>query len=31
VEYHSFPTGHVFPNQALPLINDWLKSRIATQ
>ena len=28
VEFMSFPVGHVFPRQSLPLINDWLLQRI---
>lgn len=28
VEFLSFPVGHVFPRQSLPLINDWLLERI---
>lgn len=24
-EFRSFPVGHVFPREALPLINDWIK------
>jgi len=28
VEFLSFPVGHVFPRQSLPLINDWLIERI---
>jgi predicted esterase len=28
VEFMSFPVGHVFPRQSLPLINDWLLERI---
>ena len=27
-EFISFPAGHVFPRQSLPLINDWLLERI---
>ena len=29
VDFYSFPVGHVFPNDSLPLINGWLLSRIA--
>jgi len=28
VDFYSFPVGHSFPNEALPLINGWLLSRI---
>lgn len=28
VDFYSFPVGHTFPNEALPLINGWLLSRI---
>jgi len=28
VDFYSFPVGHAFPNDALPLINGWLLSRI---
>ena len=28
VEFKSFPVGHVFPRQSLPLINDWMLERI---
>lgn len=27
VEFRSFPVGHVFPREALPLINEWIKER----
>ena len=27
VEFQSFPVGHVFPREALPVINDWISSR----
>lgn len=27
VEFHSFPAGHVFPREALSLINDWMTTR----
>ena len=27
VEYISFPVGHVFPRDALPIINQWIKER----
>jgi phospholipase/carboxylesterase len=27
VEFHSFTAGHVFPREALPLINDWMTAR----
>lgn len=27
VEFQSFPTGHVFPREALPVINDWMTRR----
>jgi len=28
VDFYSFPVGHTFPNDSLPLINGWLLSRI---
>jgi predicted esterase len=28
VDFYTFPVGHSFPNDALPLINGWLLSRI---
>jgi predicted esterase len=28
VDFLSFPEGHVFPRQSLPIINDWIKERI---
>ena len=28
VEFRSFPTGHVFPRESLPVINDWIMQRI---
>ena len=28
VEYVSFPVGHVFPRESLPVINDWIGNRI---
>ena len=28
VEYISFPTGHVFPRESLPVINEWMRGRI---
>jgi phospholipase/carboxylesterase len=28
VDFYSFPGGHSFPNDALPLINGWLLTRI---
>ena len=28
VEYVSFPVGHVFPRESLPVINDWIRRRI---
>jgi predicted esterase len=28
VDFYSFPVGHAFPNDALPLINGWLLTRI---
>jgi predicted esterase len=30
VEFRSFPVGHVFPREALPLINDWISARSKT-
>jgi predicted esterase len=27
VEYLSFPVGHVFPRDSLPIINDWIAAR----
>ena len=27
VEYLSFPVGHVFPRESLPIINDWIAAR----
>lgn len=27
VEYLSFPVGHVFPRESLPIINDWIAKR----
>jgi phospholipase/carboxylesterase len=29
-EFRSFPLGHVFPREALPLINDWIKAHSKT-
>ena len=29
-EFRSFPVGHVFPREALPLINDWIKAHLKT-
>ena len=28
VDYRSFPVGHVFPRESLPLINEWLLARV---
>jgi predicted esterase len=28
VEYMSFPVGHVFPREALPIINQWITARL---
>lgn len=28
VEFKTFPVGHVFPREALPLINEWINSRV---
>ncbi|HVF90922.1 MAG TPA: hypothetical protein VNH22_12715 [Blastocatellia bacterium] len=28
VDYRSFPVGHVFPRESLPMINDWLLARV---
>lgn len=30
VDFMSFPVGHVFPREALPLINEWIKARPIT-
>jgi predicted esterase len=27
VEFRSFPSGHIFPRESLPLINDWITER----
>lgn len=27
VEYRSFPVGHVFPRESLPIIDEWIKER----
>jgi predicted esterase len=29
-EFRSFPVGHVFPREALTLINDWIKAHLKT-
>jgi predicted esterase len=29
VQFESFPVGHVFPREALPVIDRWIKQRIA--
>jgi predicted esterase len=29
VEYRSFPVGHVFPREALPIIDAWIKDSVA--
>ena len=29
-EFRSFPVGHVFPREALPIINDWIKAHLKT-
>lgn len=29
VEYRSFPVGHVFPRESLPLIDEWIRERVA--
>ncbi len=29
VEFRSFPVGHVFPRESLPLIDEWIKERLA--
>ena len=29
VEFLSFPAGHVFPRESLPVISDWIKSRLS--
>jgi predicted esterase len=28
VEFRTFPVGHIFPRESLPVINDWLLERI---
>ena len=28
VEYRSFPVGHVFPRESLPVIDEWIKERL---
>jgi predicted esterase len=28
VEYRSFPVGHVFPRESLPVIDSWMKGRL---
>jgi predicted esterase len=28
VDYLSFPVGHVFPRESLPIINEWLLARV---
>ncbi len=28
VEFRSFPAGHVFPRESLPLINEWMIERV---
>lgn len=28
VEFRSFPVGHVFPREALPVINEWISARV---
>jgi predicted esterase len=28
VEFKSFPVGHVFPRESMPLINEWIAARI---
>jgi len=28
VEFRSFPTGHVFPRESLPVINEWIGERL---
>jgi predicted esterase len=28
VEFQSFPVGHVFPREALPLIDGWIRDRL---
>ena len=28
VEFRSFPVGHVFPRESLPLINEWISTRV---
>ncbi len=29
VEYRSFPVGHVFPREALPVIDQWIAERVS--
>jgi len=29
VEFRSFPVGHVFPRESLPMIDEWIKERLA--
>jgi len=29
VEFRSFPVGHVFPRESLPIIDEWIKERLA--
>lgn len=31
VEYISFPVGHIFPRESLPIINEWIASRCGDQ
>lgn len=28
VEYRSFPVGHVFPRESLPIVNEWIRERL---
>ena len=31
VEFRSFPAGHVFPRESLPIINEWIISNLKSQ
>lgn len=31
VEFKSFPVGHVFPREALPFINTWIKAQVKAE
>jgi predicted esterase len=30
VDFHTFSTGHVFPRESLPLVNEWILQRVRT-